>query len=1166
MRLPGVLLALCLLFSAVGSAQPRVVDLRPGEEGRSSAGQWLEVGEAILFLANDERDSGSQLFRLDPEAERFERISTFCNPGVADQIRVLGRGTRRALISGSCPGEGHTYNWATDGTREGTNPFFPGTRIRILGTLPEDRVVLAVDRSPVQSEVWVTDGTEAGSWLLVDGFSSNFQTFGQELPGTSEPRSVVAFKAEHPSLGRGLWFSDGTSEGTRSIAVVAPGTPEPEIDWIGYLGSKVWFTTRTQGLGGLWVTDGTVAGSERVIESGPPARPDVSVPVRFATGVRKAYFVFETRFNGPEEIWVTDGTRAGSKRLSPLEEGGPSGRVLALSVWRDQAYFFAVGASIGHTGWWTSDGTPEGTAPVTAMPAGLPSPSFSLTQRGLFLGLTETNRESSVWIVDGNGGAPREVHRGNVALLANTDTEQYFGVRRPGAPYEIWVTDGSAVGTRRLYVYDNVEHSDPNVVALSGGKALWWALDDPYRGFGPYQLWMTEGSESSTRRLEFSGVRIPISSKPTSLVALGDRVALLVPDPSESAGRPSNQLFASDGTPEGTVDLVADPPVRLAAAQLFSALPGGRVLFLGREPPDLGVDTEAVWVADGRPGGTRKISTPGKISPSAGRWPMPDGALVAGDFFIPGSGSQRGLFRLFTDGRPTLTLLDDENLSSNDHSFVPLGAGVSVVAGGSLYWTNGSPAGTAKVTDRGLDWWLDFDGRLLFQTFGGQLWTYDGASSAVPFEADFSRRGSNFRVHSGSGIFVDSYPSRLSYFDGTATSEVASFSEIRSMVAFRGGVAFVAVADQFPELWFSDGTVAGTQRLSSVLPRRLGIVPEDLKVAGNRLFFTAYSSIHGRELWATDGTAVGTRMYDINPGLGSSLPEALTVAGRTLFFSAYDDTHGRELWSFDLGDGEGPLPPSGGWLSSPAIPGFRFQVRIAESTVGRLEPACLQETACVSGAVAGRPEIFLRVVGPRGNGFLWPTLVKFTTSQVEIWLEQTATGVVKYYSLDGARPGADELPARFDRLGFRPESAVGPAIVPVPMPAADRENSALPDTGPPPPAGITFFESPALPGYRVAVRITAGTSQPPVRRESACIAETLCVSGAVPGRSEVFVRVVGPKPNGFLWPTLARFTSSQVEVWIEQKATGARQYYLLPAASADSDDLTGLFDREGFVP
>lgn len=106
---------------------------------------------------------------------------------------------------------------------------------------------------------------------------------------------------------------------------------------------------------------------------------------------------------------------------------------------------------------------------------------------------------------------------------------------------------------------------------------------------------------------------------------------------------------------------------------------------------------------------------------------------------------------------------------------------------------------------------------------------------------------------------------------------------------------------------------------------------------------------------------------------------------------------------------------------------------------------------------------------------------------------------------------------------------MGPAIVPVPLPAADREFSALPDAGPPPPAGTPFFESPALPGYRVAVRITAGASQPPVRREVACIAETLCISGAV-------------------------------------KATGVRQYYLLPAASADSDDLTGLFDREGFVP
>lgn len=71
-------------------------------------------------------------------------------------------------------------------------------------------------------------------------------------------------------------------------------------------------------------------------------------------------------------------------------------------------------------------------------------------------------------------------------------------------------------------------------------------------------------------------------------------------------------------------------------------------------------------------------------------------------------------------------------------------------------------------------------------------------------------------------------------------------------------------------------------------------------------------------------------------------------------------------------------------------------------------------------------------------------------------------------------------------------------------------------------------------------------------------------AAAVPGRSELFLRVVGPKPNGYLWPNLVRFTTSTVEVWIEQLSTGELRYYRLPGASPGSSDLSGLFDRTAF--
>lgn len=98
------------------------------------------------------------------------------------------------------------------------------------------------------------------------------------------------------------------------------------------------------------------------------------------------------------------------------------------------------------------------------------------------------------------------------------------------------------------------------------------------------------------------------------------------------------------------------------------------------------------------------------------------------------------------------------------------------------------------------------------------------------------------------------------------------------------------------------------------------------------------------------------------------------------------------------------------------------------------------------------------------------------------------------------------------------------------------------------------------------MRITGGGASFTGHQEPQCIPETLCVSGQVPGRSEVFLRVVGPKPNGYLWPTLVKFSTSRVEVWVEQKATGEIRYYDLAGAAPGVDVLPGLFDRHGFMP
>jgi ELWxxDGT repeat protein len=65
-----------------------------------------------------------------------------------------------------------------------------------------------------------------------------------------------------------------------------------------------------------------------------------------------------------------------------------------------------------------------------------------------------------------------------------------------------------------------------------------------------------------------------------------------------------------------------------------------------------------------------------------------------------------------------------------------------------------------------------------------------------------------------------------------------------------------------------------------------------------RLFFNAADAAHGMELWMSDGTHGGTRLFkDIAPGSASSYPSQMIVAGDGLFFVANDQVHGEELWT-----------------------------------------------------------------------------------------------------------------------------------------------------------------------------------------------------------------------------------------------------------------------------
>jgi ELWxxDGT repeat protein len=294
-------------------------------------------------------------------------------------------------------------------------------------------------------------------------------------------------------------------------------------------------------------------------------------------------------------------------------------------------------------------------------------------------------------------------------------------------------------------------------------------------------------------------------------------------------------------------------------------------------------------------------------------------------------------------------------------------------------------------------------------------------------------------------------------------------TEVRpDMIPIGDNVVFTLSDSQYGlEPWWSDGTPAGTHRIADLCPGPcnsfFGATPY-----GGRAMLLADDGTSGLEPWLTDGTAAGTRrLGDLCPGAcDSELFDSAEVNGWLILVSslgvwlsdgsadgAFQINSGRSLsgdpisfWATELillphhlliatqepsGSGfafgglwslpvTAPLVPAGDWLTSDRVPGFRFKVRIAGAIPGRPEPACIAETLCVSGALPGRTEVFVRVIGPRPNGYLWPTLVRFTPSLVEVWIEQTKTGTVRHYRLNGLSRDDSDLSGLVDRQGFRP--------------------------------------------------------------------------------------------------------------------------------------------------
>ena len=101
------------------------------------------------------------------------------------------------------------------------------------------------------------------------------------------------------------------------------------------------------------------------------------------------------------------------------------------------------------------------------------------------------------------------------------------------------------------------------------------------------------------------------------------------------------------------------------------------------------------------------------------------------------------------------------------------------------------------------------------------------------------------------------------------------------------------------ELWKSNGGplgTGGTEMVANIESGSLGSTPQELTAIGDTVFFNAFRSADGRELWTIDPPyTTPVQVEDINP-TASSGPQDLTNVNGTLLFQADDGMNGEELW------------------------------------------------------------------------------------------------------------------------------------------------------------------------------------------------------------------------------------------------------------------------------
>lgn len=401
-----------------------------------------------------------------------------------------------------------TELWITDGTpagtellkdiADGTNSSSPSSFV-VFG----DIVLFRANDGTHGMELWVTDGTSDGTQLLRDinpggdSYPQQFTAFGNQL----------LFTADDGSSGTELWVTDGTQAGTQLLKDVRPGSTYGGISYLTPFGDVVLFRANDGTHGSeVWVTDGTTGGTQLLKDVRPGGE---AYPENFTILGEIALFTATDDTYG-REAWVTDGTTSGTQLLKDIRSGSSDSSPYEFVVSGDKALFQADDGVVGREVWVT-DGTSDGTQLLmdanSGSSSGNPGSLTVLGDQWLFRA-TDTNLGREFFVSDGtpdgtsllmdiNSGTPD----GYPDPIGIADDVLYFYATDSSNGTELWATDGTADGTRLVYdINPGSDSSYPrDFVAVPGGFVF-----DANNGSGN-ALWASDGTPGNTELIAAGG-------------------------------------------------------------------------------------------------------------------------------------------------------------------------------------------------------------------------------------------------------------------------------------------------------------------------------------------------------------------------------------------------------------------------------------------------------------------------------------------------------------------------------------------------------------------------------------------------------------------------------------------------------------------------------------